>query len=172
MREALIGVSVPIMRRWPLVIIVSVGLVLLGCGASTDPQRLLSVGDHAAPTMMRAPYNGQYTLYAVATDAKGRTTHTATVTTLRLRRGDALGFRQRQSGAVAVGAELEIPLAPAGGYEWVMQADKGQVDIVKTVVLVAVVVAVVLGIVVAVVVAKTNSAINKGLSGLQNVSFE
>ncbi|HEY2587328.1 MAG TPA: hypothetical protein VGI81_16395 [Tepidisphaeraceae bacterium] len=159
------------MRRWPLVILVSVGLALMGCGASTDPQRLLSVGDHAAPTMMQAPYNGQYTLYKVASDVKGKTTRTSTVTSLRLKRGDALGFRQRQSGAVAVAAELEISLAPAGGYEWVMQADKGQVDFVKSVVLIAIVVAVVVGIIVAVGVVSAENDLKKDLSGFQNVSI-
>jgi hypothetical protein len=138
------------MRRLSVVIVMCLGLVLLGCGASTEPQRLLSVGDHAAPTMMQAPYNGQYTLYAVTMDAKGKEKSRKTVTSLRLKRGDALGFRQRQIGAVAVAAELEIPLAPTGAYEWVMQADAGQVDFVKTVVLVAVIVVVVFGIVVAV----------------------
>lgn len=151
------------MRRWPLVIVTCLGLVLLGCGASTDPQRLLTLGDHNAPTMMRAPYNGQYTLYAFDPDATGKQTRKTTVTSVRLKHGDPLGFRQRQTGAVAVAAELEIPLAPADRYEWVMQADKGQTDVVKTVVLIGVIVAVVLGIVIAIAVIQFNNDFNKPL---------
>jgi hypothetical protein len=125
------------MRRVSLVIVMCLGSVLLGCEANREPQRLLSVGDHAAPTIMQPPNNGQYTLYAAATNATGKTSRNTMITSLRLKRGDALGFRQRQS-VVAATAELETPLVSAGGYSWVMQADTGQVDFVKTIVLIAV----------------------------------
>lgn len=132
------------MRRAALILVMCVGVVLLGCGASTAPQRLSGFGEREAPMMMRAPYDGRYVLYRIVQSAPGKKVRTA-VESMHLKRSDPLGFRQRQAGPVAVGGELEIPLADSGNYEWIMQADAGQVDWVKTVVLVAVIVVIVAG---------------------------
>lgn len=132
------------MRRLALILAMCVGVILLGCGASTAPQRLSGFGEREAPMMMRAPYDGRYTLNRVVQSGPGKKVLTP-VDSMHLKRGDPLGFRQRQAGPVAVGGELETPLADTGNYEWIMQADSGQVDWVKTIVLVAVIVVIVAG---------------------------
>jgi hypothetical protein len=133
------------MRRAALILVTCVGVVLLGCGASTAPQRLSGFGEREAPMMMRAPYDGRYVLYWTVQSAPGKKVRTA-IESMHLKRGDPLGFRQRQAGPFAVGGELEIPLADSGNYEWIMQADGGQLDWVKTAVLVAAIVVVIAGV--------------------------
>lgn len=103
--------------------------------------------------MMRAPWNGQYTLYLVEPQGQRKSIQTA-----HLKRDDPLGFRQRETGPVAVAGELELPLT-AGEYEWVMQADKGQTNALATTGLVVLITAVVVGIFIAVLTIEVNNSL-------------
>ena len=105
---------------------------------------------------MRAPWNGQYTLYLVQSKGQRKSIQMA-----HLKKDDPLGFRQRETGPVAVAGELELPL-PAGEYEWVMQADQGQPNWLATTGLVVLIAAVVVGILIAVVAIEVNNSLNHG----------
>lgn len=130
-------------------------VALIGCQVSTSPTRVSQLDQHHGVAMMRAPWNGQYTLYLLPPNPKGER---KIITSARLRKNDPLGFRQRESGPVAVAGELEVPLAD-GQYEWVMQADKGQTNWLATAGLVALIVAVAGGIFVAVVAVSVDQAL-------------
>ncbi|HEY8748858.1 MAG TPA: hypothetical protein VIM11_12835, partial [Tepidisphaeraceae bacterium] len=138
------------MGRAILIGLLCVGLV--GCQASTSPDRVAQLDRHHAVSMMRAAWDGQYTLYLLPSDPKGKRT---VVQTAYLKKNDPLGFRQRETGAVAVAGEMEVPLT-SGEYEWVMQADKGQTDYLATTGLVLVIVAVVVGVLVIIIAANTH----------------
>jgi len=117
-------------------------VALVGCQVSTAPARVAQFDRGHGVSMMRAPWNGQYTLYRLPPDPKGRRT---VVQTAHLKKNDPLGFRQRDAGAVAMAGELEVPLGP-GEYEWVMQADTGQPNWLATTGLIVLIAAAVVGI--------------------------
>ena len=117
-------------------------LALIGCEVSTSPTTV-SQWDRRHPlSMMRAPYDGQYTLSQVPADPKatGKVLHS-----VHLRKGEELGFRQRETGVVAVADDSETPLEP-GEYQWIMRADAGQTDGLSTTILITVIVVVLLTI--------------------------
>ena len=117
------------MRRATLIAVMCVALV--GCQVSTTPTPVADFDRHHGVSMMRAPWNGQYTLYLVPADRKAQRT---VVQSAHLKKNDPLGFRQRETGPVAAAGDLEVPLQP-GQYEWVMQPDPGQPNWVATVLL-------------------------------------
>ena len=133
------------MARRSLIALMCVALI--GCQVSTAPTRVSQFDEHHGVAMLRAPWDGQYTLYLLVSGPKGQKKE---VQTARLKKNDPFGFRQRDAGPVAVAGELEVPLAD-GQYEWIMQADKGQTNWLATTGLVALIVAVAAGIFVAVV---------------------
>lgn len=124
------------MGRSVIAVVACLAVALAGCQVSTAPKSVLKIREPQA-TMMRAPWNGQYTLYHRPDERSPKTV----VQSAHLRKGDPLGFRRRDSGIVAVADEWEAPIAP-GTYEWVMQPDAGQTDPVATAILIAVVVVV------------------------------
>jgi hypothetical protein len=130
-----------------IVLIAAMCVALVGCQVSTAPTSVATFDRLHAVSMMRAPWNGVYTLYLLPSDRKGK--HTV-VQTAHLKIDDALGFRHRETGPVAVAGELEVPLAE-GEYEWVMQPDPGQTNGLATTALVVLIVAVVVGIIIAVI---------------------
>lgn len=122
-----------------LVIATCVGLV--GCQVSTTPTPVAQFDRGHGVAMMRAPWDGQYTLYLLAPEGNGRRT---LVQAAHLKRNDPLGFRQRDAGPVAVADGLEVPLGD-GSYEWVMQPDPGQPNWVATTLLTVVIVGATVG---------------------------
>jgi hypothetical protein len=141
-------------RRSSLILVMCASLI--GCQISTAPTGVSQFDQHHAVSMMRAPWNGQYTLYLVQSKGQRKSIQMA-----HLKKDDPLGFRQRETGPVAVAGELELPL-PAGEYEWVMQADQGQPNWLATTGLVVLIAAVVVGILIAVVAIEVNNSLNHG----------
>lgn len=124
------------MRRWVLVPTMCVSLVLAGCEVDSGPQRVATLRLPGFAWVMPAPYNGRYILYLLVRSPSGITTRDY-VDATHLKRGDALGFRQRTSGAVAVAGKTEISLLHGRNYDWVMEADAGQIDAARTMAMVA-----------------------------------
>ena len=131
------------------ILVAAMCLGLVGCQVSTAPTGVARLDRRHAVSMMRAPWNGQYTLYRLPADRKGQR---SVVQSAHLKKNDPLGFRQRQTGPVAVAGDMEVPLGP-GEYEWVMQPDPGQTNVLATTILIAiVVVAVTVGVIYAIAV--------------------
>ena len=121
--------------------VTSLAVALAGCQVSTSPQIVATISDRNAPSMLRAPWTGSYTLYKIIpAEKKSQKPQNIAVQTVHLKKDEPLGFRVREKGPVAVAANLEIPVAD-GTYEWIMQADPGQTDPVLTTLLVVVIVA-------------------------------
>jgi len=131
------------MVRLMVVSVTSLAIALTSCQVSTSPETVATVGGRNAPTMMRAPWNGSYTLYKVF--GSGKKSQRTAVQSVHLKKDDALGFRARETGQVAVAGDLEVPVSD-GTYQWVMQADPGQPDPLATTILVIVIVVVVIGV--------------------------
>ena len=125
------------MGRSVIAVLTCLAVALAGCQVSTAPKTVASVREPQAPTMIRAPWNGEYTLYLIPADRAPKSVVQAT----HLRKGDPLGFRRRDGGIVAAAADWEAPIGP-GSYEWVMKPDPGQTDPVASAILIAVVVVV------------------------------
>jgi hypothetical protein len=152
-------------RRWVLVGVMCVGLI--GCQVSTAPTPVARFDRRHAVSMMTAPWDGQYALEQDSPEPKAPR---KVIQTAHLRKGEPLGFRQRETGVVAVAGELEVPLGP-GAYQWEMRADKGQADTFMTVVLITVIVVVVVGIVVAVVAVKIDNNLKHSLGGINGYVY-
>ena len=129
------------MYRALLIVAMCIGLV--GCQFSTAPVGVGQYDRGHGVAMSRAPWNGEYTLYLFPSGPKGQRT---AVQTAHLKKGDPLGFRQRQDGVVAVAGELEVPLRD-GRYQWVMKADPGQANWLGTAAIVLLTAAVVFGVI-------------------------
>jgi hypothetical protein len=139
------------------------GLVLTGCQVDTTPQTVSTLSARGGPGTVHAPWRGVYWLYAAAPNAKGVLESTGKrIAEVHLAKDQLVGFSRTPQGtvvAIAAGQQLEIG---QGQYEWVMQADAGQTDPVKTAIFVVVVVVVVVGITVAVVAIKINYDFSHG----------
>jgi hypothetical protein len=110
--------------------------------------------------MTKAPWIGEYRLFAVPArteDALGK--EAKPIVSIHLAKGEPLGFRrQQEKSVVAVAGAQETPLAD-GKYSWVMQPDAGQIDPVKTTILVVVItVVVILGVVIFALAAEAAAA--------------
>jgi hypothetical protein len=117
---------------------------LVGCQVSTAPTDVARWDRQHPVSIMRAPWDGNYTLQTTETGTKGPRKNLQTV---HLKKAEELGFRQREGAVVAAAGALEVELSP-GEYRWVMIADKGQTDgFTTTVLIVAIVVATVATIV-------------------------
>ena len=118
------------------ILVAAMCVALVGCQVSTAPTPVADFDRRHGVSMIRAAWNGQYTLYRLPADKKGQRT---VVQSAHLKKDEPLGFRQRDTGPVAVAGDLEVPLQP-GQYEWVMQPDPGQPNWVATALLVVVIV--------------------------------
>jgi hypothetical protein len=96
---------------------------------STSPTTVSQFDAQHPLSTMRAEWNGDYTLYALPPKPGGQ--RQAVVKT-HLKKGEALGFRQRETGVVAVAGGLEQPVS-SGQYEWVMEADPNQLTVLGVV---------------------------------------
>ncbi len=155
------------MFRIAVIAMTCASLVLAGCHVSTAPSTVLQATTAERLTMTTSPWIGEFRLYAVppsAKDALGK--DGKPITSIHLVKGQPLGFRQRQDNSVvAVAGDQETPLAD-GKYAWVMQPDAGQIDPVKTTILVVVItVVVIVGVAIAVVAAEAPHGDGWGFSG-------
>ena len=141
------------MGKTILVVVMCTGLV--GCQVSTALTSVATFDRLHAASMMRAPWNGMYTLYLLPSDPKAKRT---VVQTAHLKINDPLGFGHRETGPVAVAGELEVPLA-AGEYESVMQPDPGQTDGLATTGLVVLITAMVVGILLAILIVNVDQSL-------------
>ena len=112
---------------------VILGLLVTGCRAPTNERPLVRSEPSAQPQVRKAPYHGQYRLYA--SPAKRPTTATATpVLEARLTKGEPIGFARDAVGGLfaVVRGEQKVLTTPAAAgkdaYVWTMQPDPGQVD--------------------------------------------
>lgn len=144
-----------------LVLVVAMCVGLIGCQVSTAPTGVARLDREHAVSMMRAPWNGQYTLYLLPSDRKGQR---SVVQTAHLKKNEPLGFRQRDTGPVAVAGDLEVPVGP-GEYEWVMKPDPGQPNWLGTVGLVVLIVAIGAGVVVILYAIAAQEAVDHLFSG-------
>ena len=136
------------MGRTLITILTTIATALAGCQVSTSPKPVSHLGDGKPPSMTRAEWDGQYTLYQIPADKKAPR---SAVQTVHLKKADAVGFRVRETGVVAVAGDLETTVA-IGVYEWVMAPDPGQRDPVATAILVTVIVVAVIAVTAAIVV--------------------
>ena len=101
---------------------------LVGC-LSTSPTTVSQLDAQHALSTMRAEWSGDYTLYALPPKPGGQR---QVVVKTHLKKGESLGFRQRETGVVAVAGGLEQPVS-SGQYEWVMEADPNQLTTLGTI---------------------------------------
>ena len=137
------------------------GVLLTGCQMSTDERVLLRYEPPGPMQTRKAPYAGKYRLYATR-DRHPTTASATSVLDAHLSKGEVVGFaRDRAGGLFAVVrgeqrrlSDLSRSAASDGAFVWTMQPDPGQIDQVRTAVLVGtivVVAAVVIGVAVAAV---------------------
>jgi hypothetical protein len=132
------------MFRIAVIAMTCASLVLAGCQVSTAPSTVLEAATAGHLTMTTSPWIGEFRLYAVppsAKDALGK--DGKPITSIHLVKGEKLGFRKRQDKSVVAVAGAQETLLADGKYAWVMQADAGQIDPVKTTILVVVITVVV-----------------------------
>ena len=142
---------------------VILGLLVAGCRTPTNERVLVRYEPSGRAEVRKAPYHGQYRLYAAR--MKHPTTASATpVVEARLAKGELVGFaRDRVGGLFAVVRGEQTPLSHSGTtvagqdvYVWTMQPDRGQIDPVRTALLVGTIV--VVGVVIGVAAAAASSA--------------
>ncbi len=121
-------------------LIITMCIALIGCEVTTSPTTVSQWDRRHALSMRRAPWDGQYTLSQVPPDPKSRA---KVIHSVHLKKGEELGFRQRETGVVAVADDSEIPIGP-GDYQWELRADPGQTDGVATTILITAIVVVLL----------------------------
>jgi hypothetical protein len=142
---------------------VILGLLVAGCRTPTKERVLVRYEPSRRPEVRKAPYDGQYRLYAART--KHPTTASATpVLEARLAKGELVGFARDGVGgllAVVRGEQQPLSASVAGAasesaYVWTMQRDPGQIDWTRTALLVGTIV--VVGVVIGVAAAAASSA--------------
>ena len=134
-------------------------VLLAGCRTPTNERTLVRYEPSERLEVRRAPYHGQYRLYAAR--MKHPTTARATpVLEARLAKGELVGFARDSVGELfaVVRGERQPLSAPVAGiaYVWTMQPDPGQVDWTRTALLVGTIV--VAGVVIGVAAAVASSA--------------
>ena len=144
---------------------VILGLLVAGCRTPTNERALVRYEPSRHPQVRKAPYNGQYRLYATRT--KHPTTASATpVVEARVAKGELVGFARDAVGglfAVVRGEQQPLSVSVAGSasesaYVWTMQPDPGQIDRTRTALLVGTIVVVGVAIGVAASAASSGSS--------------
>jgi hypothetical protein len=107
--------------------------LVAGCTASTDERPFVRYEPDRSPLMRKAPYHGQYRLYAQAT-GKPTTRNAAPLHACWLAKGSKIGFeKDTKQQLIAIAGEMSTTgLSPQSGYTWTMQPDPGQIDPVMT----------------------------------------
>ncbi|HEX4792754.1 MAG TPA: hypothetical protein VH370_03125 [Humisphaera sp.] len=149
------------MMRGIIAVVTGIGLVAAGCQVDTH---LTNVAELSAKqmTVRSAPWRGDFRLYSIPPNTKEPLDQvTKPIMIVHLNKGERVGFLRRPDGAnVAVAGAQEILVSP-GQYTWVMQADAGQTDPVKTTILVVLIVVVVaLGVALIVVAVDVGHAVH------------
>ena len=168
-----------------------VAVALAGCSAGTAERVLLRGQTSRRPEVRKAPYDGEYRLYATA---KGKpTTRTSSpLRSERMKRGERIGFARDNSGRIVVvvrDVQTAPPLTPptptmlgysaaptaadaadataddGSGYTWTVQPDGGQIDRTKTALLIAAIVAIGVGVGVGIAVAGGSGGGSMVISG-------
>jgi hypothetical protein len=143
---------------------VTFGVLLSGCQLSTDERVLLRYEPPGAMETRKAPYAGTYRLYATRNRHPTITSATS-VLDAHLRKGELIGFaRDRAGGLFAVVrgeqrrlSDFSSSAANDGAFVWTMQPDPGQIDQMRTALLVGTIV-VVAGVAIGVAVAAAGSS--------------
>ena len=135
------------MARLFIAVVTSCALVLTACQTPTNERPLSRHVSGGKLQVRKAPYDGEYRLYASAERRPSARSATPLLNE-RLVKGELIGFDSDNSGdLVAVVRGEERPLGDAatglGEYVWTMQPDAGQIDRARTVLLVIGVVAVI-----------------------------
>jgi hypothetical protein len=135
------------MMRKTICVLVLCALVLTGCRTPTNERVLIRHEPGRRLAVRKAPYNGQYRLYATA-QHRPTTARATPVVTERFLKGELIGFARDSAGAlVAVvhGERIALDGGPRrdSAYVWTMQPDAGQIDVGRTAVLIIAVVVVV-----------------------------
>jgi hypothetical protein len=107
-------------------------VVLSGCKASTKPRTLMDAAPGEPLRVRKAPFNGEYRLFRTETPGYWEKPVGEPLATLRVRRGERVGFR-RHGGELQAVAAAESVAIERGSYIWQMQPDKDQVDRAKTI---------------------------------------
>jgi hypothetical protein len=120
------------MLRSVFVVSLAMMIVLSGCRASTGPRTVTRVTPEYEARVRKAPYRGEYQLYAADYDEGGWVKPRGEpLATYRLNPGQPVGFRPTSEGLRAVVGKETVPLE-RGEYLWQMRADAGQIDRTKT----------------------------------------
>ena len=120
------------MSRSASVVLLAVMIVLSGCLVSTKPKSVSFAAPNDDVRIRKAPFNGEYRLFAMRTDRGETKAVGEPLATQRLRRGERLGFRRQAGRLTAVAGADAIPVED-GRYAWEMRADDGQTDASRTV---------------------------------------
>jgi hypothetical protein len=143
-------------------LIIAVGVLLAGCRTPANERVLQRYDPARRPQVRKAPYAGQYRLYATA-DRHPTMAGATPLRDLRLAKGELIGFaRDSADQLVAVVRGEHTPLdrsdsaaSDEAAYVWTMQPDAGQIDATRTALLVGGIV--VVGIVIGVAAAAASS---------------
>lgn len=129
------------------IVVLCAAVALCGCQMDGDAHTVSSFQTGKRTVVTKTEYSGRYQLYKLPSLAKNALQQAGPpIFSAYLNKGQWLGFKIDPRGqAVAVAGDQSVPLE-VGTYEWVMNADPGQYDPVRTTLLVV-------GIVVAVVAA-------------------
>ena len=120
------------MLRSLFVVSLAVTLCLTGCTTSTKPRTLMSLSAGQEPRVRRAPYDGEYRLYAASTDERRqRGPSGEPLATRQLFRREPIGFRVERGELTAVAGGARVPLQRGRPYLWQMRAEPGQADTAK-----------------------------------------
>ena len=118
--------------RLVAVLVLCLCIVLAGCQVDSSKEKhLMSLRSGRDVDTRKAHYDGEYRLYRIP-DATPRPS-AEPVASLRLARGEWIGFRSDQRAArVAIVGKQEFALEAGGRYVWRVQPDPGQMDAEST----------------------------------------
>src|SRR5688500_6317882 len=114
--------------RLPLIGMLSVCIVLTGCGMSTAPRTVARYKPGRDPEMKRAKYWGEYRLYALEQNQRNPAPGAEPAASVRLAEDEKFGFGRDPNGyVVATAADQTIPIEKRQ-YVWQMKPDEAQPD--------------------------------------------
>ena len=120
--------------------VLCVAVALCGCQMDTDAHTVREFQAGKQTVVQNTQYAGRYQLYKIPDHARSELDKVTTpVFSTHLDKKQLVGFKIDQNGkAIAVAGNQTVALE-AGRYQWVMNADPGQIDDVRTAVAVVVI---------------------------------
>jgi hypothetical protein len=113
-------------RRLPLVALLCLCVLATGCQVDTTPRNVARYEPGDLPDVRKAPYWGEYRLYALG-DARTPADDAQPLGTVRLARDEWVGFKRDASGyVVGAAAEQRFPLERHQRYAWQVRPDAEQ----------------------------------------------